>query len=54
MSFESKSCQIFCVWCAKCTKYLAFGTFDTSTVDALMVVQDAKSHMESSNGSLLS
>ena len=23
------------VWCAKCAKYLAFGTYDTSDMDAL-------------------
>ena len=26
---------IFCVWCGKCAKYLAFDTFATSTVGAL-------------------
>ena len=25
----------FCVWCGICTKYLAFGTYPTSTVGAL-------------------
>ena len=28
---------IFCVWCGKCAKYLAFGTFATSTVGALNI-----------------
>ena len=27
---------IFCVWGGKCAKYLAFGTFATSTVGALI------------------
>ena len=27
----------FCVWCGKCAKYLAFGTFATSTVGALNI-----------------
>ena len=31
---------IFCVWCGKCAKYLAFGTFATSTVDALKMILD--------------
>ena len=26
---------VFGVWCGKCAKYLAFGTFTTPTVDAL-------------------
>ena len=26
---------VFGVWCAKCAKYLAFGTFTTSSVNAL-------------------
>ena len=26
----------FCVWCAKCAKYLAFGTLGRSVVDALI------------------
>ena len=31
---------IFCVWCGKCAKYLAFGTFATSTVGALKMILD--------------
>ena len=27
--------MFFGVWCAKCAKYLAFGTFSTSIMDAL-------------------
>ena len=27
--------RVFGVWCGKCAKYLAFGTFTTSAVDAL-------------------
>ena len=27
---------VFCVWYDKCVKYLAFGTFATPTVDALI------------------
>ena len=26
----------FCVWCGICAKYLAFGTYPTSTMGALM------------------
>ena len=26
---------VFCVWCGICAKYLAFGTYPTSTVGAL-------------------
>ena len=29
---------VFGVWCGKCAKYLAFGTFTTHAVDALSVV----------------
>ena len=32
----------FCVWCGKCAKYLAFGTFTTPAVDALIVKQHYK------------
>ena len=28
---------VFCVWCGKCAKYLAFGTFAASTVGALNI-----------------
>ena len=29
---------VFGVWCGKCAKYLAFGTFTTPAVDALMMI----------------
>ena len=29
----------FCVWCGICAKYLAFGTYPTSTVGALSLVK---------------
>ena len=28
--------MVFGCWCGKCAKYLAFGTFTTSSVDALI------------------
>ena len=28
----------FCVWCAKCAKYLAFGTFKRAATDALTML----------------
>ena len=28
----------FCVWCGICAKYLAFGTYPTSTVGALIYI----------------
>ena len=28
---------VFGVWCGKCAKYLAFGTFTTPAVDALNI-----------------
>ena len=32
---KSDKRSFFCVWYAKCAKYLAFGTFGISVVDAL-------------------
>ena len=32
----------FCVWCGICAKYLAFGTYPTSTVGALSVIKENK------------
>ena len=30
--------DVFCVWCGKCAKNLAFGTFTTPAVDALIMI----------------
>ena len=35
---------VFCVWCAKCVKYLAFDTFGTSTMDALIWLERIPSY----------
>ena len=35
-------CQIFGVWCAKCAKYLAFGTLTASSVYALAMLKLSK------------
>ena len=37
MRFDTFDKKVFSVWCAKCAKYLAFGTFSTSDGDTLIV-----------------
>ena len=39
----------FCVWCVKCTKYLAFGTFNTPNGSALKMVLKSKREKKSSS-----
>ena len=49
MQYLMGSC--FCVWCGICTKYLAFGTYPTSIVGALMSYPI--SSMENAKGAVL-
>ena len=38
---------VFGVWCGKCAKYLAFGTFTTPAVDALTNKANNKEQVQS-------
>ena len=37
--------MVFCVWCAKCAKYLAFGTFERADENAFMGLNDSFSQV---------
>ena len=48
---------VFGVWCGKCAKYLAFGTFTTPAVDALTIIIPSDSEhctLERTNMTLMS